>query len=161
MANNQFPSSFKQPQYQDQYEPNPARSRSMMRGALGRIITGIVILVIIFFLWRYLGSSSWGSSSIDPNSYYAVFLTNNQVYFGKITKNNSDEMDMSQVYYLQSSDNTSDISIDNNQTHFNLIKLGAEIHGPTNELFINKSQVLFYEKLRPDSNIVQSINNQK
>ena len=38
-----------------------------------------------------------------------------------------------------------------------LIKLGSEIHGPDDEMIINKDQVLFFENLKTDSTVAKSI----
>jgi hypothetical protein len=43
---------------------------------------------------------------------------------------------------------------------FQLIKLGNELHGPTDKMYINRSQVLFYEQLRKDSQVVVNIESQ-
>jgi len=95
--------------------------------------------------------------------YSAVFLTNGQVYFGKIVENNEEEITLNNVFYIQVNQNATkeEIASTLNQARFNLVKLGNELHGPTDELFINKSQVVFYEKLRDDSKVVESIKNYK
>lgn len=122
------------------------------------IILGAVILVIL-----------WGKDALEgifktkSEFYSAVFLTNGQVYFGKMTENNKLEIVLNNVYYIQISEKATPENPANtlNQTSFNLIKLGNELHGPTDELFINRSQVVFYEKLRDDSKVVESIKNYK
>ncbi|OGJ01293.1 hypothetical protein A3G98_01560 [Candidatus Nomurabacteria bacterium RIFCSPLOWO2_12_FULL_37_8] len=93
--------------------------------------------------------------------YSAVFLSNGQVYFGKIEENNSKEIILNNVFYLQNSDNSGTAGQSIQGSKFTLIKLGNELHGPTDELFINKQNVLFYEYLRTDSQVVQSIKNYK
>lgn len=94
---------------------------------------------------------------VDPNGsdYYAFFLTNDQVYFGKLLSNNKEEVVISKVYYISvNGDNTVDQL---GQPQFQLIKLGNELHGPTDKMYINRDQILFYEQLRKDSRVVQSI----
>jgi len=97
---------------------------------------------------------------IDPNEsqYYAVFLTNDQVYFGKMLINNKFEMVLSEVYYVSVNGQSTTEQL--GQTQFQLVKLGNEIHGPTDKMFINKDQILFYEQLRNDSTVVKTINDQ-
>ncbi len=96
----------------------------------------------------------------DPLQYSAVFLVNGQVYFGKIKYNNSHEMLLTDVYYLElNQDGSTPNSVADN--HFSLIKLGSELHGPTNEMYINKNQIVFYENLRKDSKLVESISGMK
>lgn len=42
-----------------------------------------------------------------------------------------------------------------------LIKLGDEIHGPEDEMILSKDQVLFYENLKTDGKVAQSIEKYK
>lgn len=105
------------------------------------LIFGIIILLVVALAW-------WLSSGKDV--WRAVFLTNNQVYFGHLDKKPfSSYLKLTDVYYLQL-----------NQTEgsaVNIVKLGSEMHGPEDVMTINKEQVLFYEELRPDSAIVKTI----
>jgi hypothetical protein len=43
------------------------------------------------------------------------------------------------------------------QSELSLVKLGNELHGPQDEMKINASQVLFTERLRSDSKVVDAI----
>lgn len=97
------------------------------------------------------------SNKISPEDYYAVFLDNNQVYFGKMTNKSTNEIKLANVYYLQSN---TEASTDLGNQHFTLIKLGQELHGPTDEMMINTEHVVFFEKLRSNSKVVESIKNQ-
>lgn len=95
---------------------------------------------------------------VDPNAseYYAVFLTNGQVYFGQLKEKNNREFVLTNVYYLQLSD-TATAQQELSESRFSLVKLGDELHGPTDEMFINMDNLLFYEKLKKDSKVVESI----
>jgi len=44
---------------------------------------------------------------------------------------------------------------------FTLVKLGQELHGPEDIMHVNRSQILFYEYLRDDSQLVKTIENYK
>jgi hypothetical protein len=46
-------------------------------------------------------------------------------------------------------------------SEINLIKLGVEIHGPEDIMYISQNQVLFWENLKSDSRIVNIIKNNK
>lgn len=88
--------------------------------------------------------------------YHAVFLDNNHVYFGKLMRwpENAQFVILKDVYYLQ---NINDAAILN----FDLVKLGSEIHSPQDELHINISKILFWEKLQDNGPIVTAILNSK
>ncbi|HUP26227.1 MAG TPA: hypothetical protein VM124_01110 [Candidatus Limnocylindrales bacterium] len=86
--------------------------------------------------------------------YHAVFLDNNQVYFGKLRRfaDSARFVSLKDVYYLR---DISEAAVLN----FDLIKLGSEIHSPEDEMHINISKILFWEKLKDDGPIVTAILN--
>lgn len=83
----------------------------------------------------------------DSSKYQAVFLTNGHVYFAKMKKVDSDYIVIEDVYYMKSIEDGS------------VVKLGSELLGPENRMVLNKDQVLFWEDLRTDSEIVKEIEN--
>lgn len=91
-----------------------------------------------------------------PGDYHAVFLTNGQVYFGSVTKSLSNEILLEDIYYLQSDKQTIAQGLDN-QNELKLIKLGNELHGPEDMMYINREHVLFIEPLKSDSKVVRAI----
>jgi len=100
---------------------------------------------------------------IDGNKYQAVFFTNGQVYFGKLQSLNGDYMRLTDIYYLQAkSDEDNEKSnpqraSNQDSSNVQLVKLGSEIHGPDDEMILNKEQVLFFENLKNDSNVSTTI----
>ena len=103
-------------------------------------------------------------SSTNQN-WQAVFLTNGQVYFGKVAKEGSQKVVLQDIYYLQvtqplqtSGDQQAQAAA---QNELSLVKLGNELHGPEDQMRINADQVLFIEDLKSDSRVVEAINNYK
>jgi hypothetical protein len=98
------------------------------------------------------------SQYVDTSRYQAVFLNNNQVYFGKITELNDKYMLLNDVFYLQVNQ-TSDVQP--NKTAANdlvLQKLGkGELHSPDDTMIINASQVTFWENIKNDGKVVEAI----
>ena len=87
---------------------------------------------------------------IDSDAYQAIFLTNDQTYFGRLKNINSSFLLLSDVYYVKL----------NTEGTGQMIKLGAiEPHGPKDTMIINKDQVLFWENLKFDSQVVKTIQN--
>jgi hypothetical protein len=126
------------------------------------IISGGVVLAIaiLSFVSIFLYQSTT-NANIDGGKYQAVFLSNGQVYFGKLHTLNSGYMKLTDIFYLQtktavSSTNPQSTS-DSSSTDVQLIKLGSEIHGPNDEMVISKDQVLFFENLKSDGKVAQSI----
>ena len=118
----------------------------------------VLILVAVIVLGFYAKNLISKGDNLDANAspYSAVFLTNGQVYFGRVVGKDNSEFVLSEVFYLQiSGDAAAQAQL--TEPKFSLVKLGNELHGPTDKLYINTSQVLFYENLREDSKVVQSI----
>lgn len=102
------------------------------------------------------GGVSIGASG---DSYKAVFLTNGQVYFGKVALGSKQYTNLTNVFYLQVKQ---PLQGENNEAaplkpELNLVKLGTELHGPTDAMMINNDQILFLEDLKGDSQVVKGI----
>jgi|SRR3989344_2762666 len=128
------------------------------RSAPSLILVVLIILVVIIG-WRFLASRNklelfTGTSS----DYQAVFLTNNQVYFGKLTKSNNNYAILTDIFYLQVGQ---PLQPSQPNPNVNLIKLGSELHGPADKMKINRDQILFIEDLRLDSQVVKGIEKYK
>ena len=143
-----------------------------MKGQSLKVIFTIIIVVLLVGI-AYTAIARRGGLSIggvikdsgdNISDYSAVFLTNDQVYFGKVNKKNSDEVVLSDIYYLkvnqniQSQEKTSDTT---QQPNIVLVKLGEELHGPNDVMHINKDQLLFIESLKSDSKVVKAIDENK
>lgn len=125
-----------------------------------------VLLIVLAVLGAYFltNRSASTASAIDTNKYQAVFFTNGQVYFGKLSPVNDDYMRLKNVYYLQNKTDAADESSPQaaskqDASNVELIKLGNEIHGPEDEMVIAKEQVLFFENLKPAGTVSQTITN--
>lgn len=112
---------------------------------------------------------SLGSARVDTDSYQAVFLTNGQVYFGKLSDINSEYLQLSDVYYLQITQSQENQELQeggndaNTDPQITLAKLGSELHGPQDSMYISRDQVLFWENLRDKDNsrVIEAIENYK
>jgi hypothetical protein len=47
------------------------------------------------------------------------------------------------------------------QPQISLVKLGNELHGPVDEMKISRSQILFFENMKEDSQVVSAIKSYK
>ena len=125
-------------------------------------IIGILGLIILFFGGYYaiqqLNNNNL-MSGVNSQQYQAVFLTNGQAYFGKITSINNSFLQISHIYYLQAQQSVQPKT--SSQANLSLVKLGSEIHGPEDNMYIARSQILFYENLKDNGQVVKAINNQK
>ncbi|MBI4058151.1 hypothetical protein HY408_00120 [Candidatus Gottesmanbacteria bacterium] len=112
-------------------------------------------------------------SDAKASEYSAVFLSNNQVYFGKVSDLNSEFATLKEVYYLKVQNSLvppqeGDVKVEGKgspqpqqKNELTLIKMGNELHGPTDEIKINNKHILYTEALKTDSKVVKAINDYK
>jgi len=123
----------------------------------------ITVLVLAAAAWFFVGKTGT-STAIQSDKYQAVFFTNGQVYFGKLSQLNGDYMRLKGVYYLQNKEQATDETTPQSASKqdasdVELIKLGNEIHGPEDEMIVAKDQILFFENLKPAGTVSQTISN--
>lgn len=126
------------------------------------IALAVAVLLLAGLAFWWMGQQSNVAGQIDKSKFQAVFFTNGQVYFGKLSKVDGDYYKLTDVFYIQEAQNTnSGTDSDNPQetdtsqqgSSPQLIKLGAEIHGPEDAMIINRDQVLFFENLKTDGKV--------
>jgi hypothetical protein len=124
-----------------------------------RNVIYIVIALIVIMVISYWVTTIYTKKQIDSNKRQAVFLINGQVYFGHLKDNGKDPLVLSDVYYIQQDQTLPPLQsgIKINQD-ISLVKLGGELQGPEDAMFINKDNILFYENMKDDSKISKAIN---
>lgn len=141
-----------------------------VQNALIVVLTVLLIVSAIFIfkpdLFKSLGGKSQTTSrdqkaqaaEVKGSGYSAIFLTNNQVYFGKLSDANSQYPKLTEVYYLRVERPLQPPpATESAQPDVQLVKLGNELHGPVDEIRFNREQILYIEDLKDDSRIVQAI----
>lgn len=118
------------------------------------------ILVVAVLLFLNLGTPSHENKYINKSEYQAVFVnvtgTNGgQVYFGHVTDMSEDFVRLTNVFYIQNQNTNANAN--NTQNAYNLVKLGCELHGPQDEMVINRDQVFFWENLKANGQVTQKI----
>jgi hypothetical protein len=132
-----------------------------------RILLGagaLIIIIAIFYLAGRKGkeppaetknNTSPVVSEVPEFKWYAVKLTNNEVYYGQISDIKSDPVVVTNVYYDYDMKNADSGSTE--EGSLRLVKRGKETHEPTGTMDVVRSQVLFMEPLKDDSKVLQAI----
>lgn len=94
---------------------------------------------------------------VEKDKYQAVFLTGGQVYFGKITNITDTQITLENIYYLRTNSKVDSTNVNNPPGDASLVKLGKEIHGPEDRMFIERKETVFWENLRPDGEVTKAI----
>jgi len=134
------------------------------KSGMGSKILVIIIIIVVILIGLFLVSkyTSWNilkvNKGVSTSGWQAVFLSNGQVYFGKIASQSGDTLTLRDIYYLQVAEPIQPAEEQvNPQQNLSLVKLGNELHGPEDEMMINMDHVLFTERLKTDSRVVDAI----
>lgn len=130
------------------------------------LVVVVLIVVAVLFRDKLFAGKAGGAMAPKSGEYQAVFLTNGQVYFGKLAEDGDRYIKLTDIYYLQvnqpqiqGSQQTTQQA--QQQPQLQLVKLGNELHGPVDEMHINRDQVLFFEDMKADGKVAQAIKEYK
>ena len=133
-------------------------------GLLGAISVGIGLFVGSFAFNQNTNYKTKLAEYIPieiKGEYNAIFLTNGQTYFGKIEEQDKELIKFTDIYYLRLTQDLHNQKFDELKNplpdQLVLIKLGKELHGPQDTMYINKDQILFIEELQNNSMVVNAI----
>lgn len=98
------------------------------------------------------------SKFVDTKRYQAVFMTGGQVYFGQINRLAKKSIVLSDIYYLKVNQQVQP-GQPAGANDVTLVKLGCELHGPDDQMVINRDQVIFWENLKDSGQVSQAIKN--
>lgn len=134
--------------------PAPGRSKrsdlNFLRLASVTLLFSATILVVALIWSVILGTSAKGEGKyVGGKQMQAVFLNSGQVYFGHIKSLNDKYLRVTDIYYLRINQQVQP----NGQQQTGapeLVKLGCELHRPSDEMLINREQVSFWENLKDD-----------
>lgn len=144
-------------------QPSNGKGGNFIKWVVVIVIIAIIIVGGLYLVSKYSRFNVLGISSAEAN-WQAVFLTNGQVYFGKIAKETGDRILLEEIYYLQVTQplqRSGDQAQPDAQSELSLVKLGNELHGPKDRMRINIDHILFIEDLKTDSRVVEAITNYK
>lgn len=124
------------------------------------LLFSATILIVALAALMYFGGPD-ESKYVDKGKNQAVFLTNGQVYFGKVKAVNKQYLDLQDIYYLNVNQQVQPNQNGNNnqqqQSSISLVKLGCELHGPADRMVINRDQVTFWENLKDDGQVSKAV----
>lgn len=122
----------------------------------------VAVVVVLAALLLGIGAAvlaKRGMPAIDPNAYQVVILDNNQQYFGHLKNPGRRSASLADIYYIR----LKEPAAENGEQQFTLVKfaIGNEIHGPEDMMYLNWKHVVYWENLRPESEVVKGIYKEK
>jgi hypothetical protein len=126
------------------------------------LLFGVTILIVALLGLVANGGTKAESKFVDGGKLQAVFLNGGQVYFGNIKDLNEKYVQMNNIYYLRVNQTVQPNQASASgqqaaQNDISLVKLGCELHGPTDEMQINRDQVIFWENLKDDGQVAKAV----
>ena len=159
---------IRQQELQSHAAQGATKKKKLSRKGGTLLIAGVVLVVLALgWSWWLFGRNTAfnETKNINTNEYQAVFLTNGQVYFGKLSNLNNKYVTISDIFYLQvqQSQSSDGKSLQNASSstdtgaQVSLAKLGSELHGPEDKMYVASDQVLFWENLTNSGKVAQAI----
>jgi len=121
------------------------------------LLFSATILAIALLLSLATSTTKRESKYIDGSKLQAVFLNGGQVYFGNIQNLNDKYMRMTNIYYLRVNQTVQPNGNTSQNNDVSLVKLGCELHGPQDQMVINRDQVVFWENLKGDGQVAKAV----
>jgi hypothetical protein len=154
--------------------PTPQRPTGKKGGIeFGKIssifmLFGVAIIAAVLIVALVFGGRGDNSNNeadlIQTDKYQAVFLSSQdgQVYFGKLGVYNQDTYVLQDIYYVRVENPVQpEGQNQQQQANISLAKLGNELHGPQDAMYISRDNVLFWENLKDDGQVVKAITEYK
>jgi len=125
------------------------------------VVAASLVVLGAIYLAAFGGKVSPEKKFVDESKMQAVFLSGGQVYFGKIKALNSSYVGVTDIYYLrvnqQVQPNQQSTNGASQAQDISLVKLGCELHGPEDQMLINRDQVIFWENLKTDGQVAKAV----
>lgn len=137
------------------------------KGTKARAVSAVLLVGVVLLVAALLGvvtnaGTKPESKFVDGSKLQAVFLNGGQVYFGNIKDLNDKYLRMDNIYYLRVNQTVQPNQANAQgqqpaQNDISLVKLGCELHGPADEMQINRDMVIFWENLKNDGQVAKAV----
>ena len=156
------------PQAHAQSPMTPSKSKRLSKTQIFMSVAlfAVAILATLMLVVVVMGGGKGLDSAVKKDQYQAVFLNSQdgQVYFGKLEAYNEQYYRLTDIFYVrveQKIQPEGQAASTQAQQSISLAKLGNELHGPDDEMFIAKDKVLFWENLKESGQVVTAIREYK
>lgn len=111
------------------------------------LLNKVLVIIVVVLVVVLGGILSWREFAGEP-SFYAVYLRTGDLYFGRLTRFPS--FGLKQVYLLQ-------VNQTNKENPLSIQRFRDVFWGPEDEVTINRDDVVWFTKLRSDSQLAELI----
>jgi small nuclear ribonucleoprotein (snRNP)-like protein len=117
---------------------------------LAILFIGVVLILALGAGCNPAGNAT-GTAVAFTTPYQAVLLSNNSVYFGKLSGFGTPNPVLTDVFYIVTQTDPA-----TKESKNILVKRGKELHGP-DRMYLNASSIVFVEPVGADSKVAQLI----
>ena len=121
----------------------------MTRLSIVRTLILILIAGAVVGIGRFAYESAQGAGA----GYSAVLLTTGDIYFAKVVGEQGHYTMLRDIYYPQVAQNADGTQAQDVQ----IVKFGNELHGPKDEIRVNRDHIFMIQPLRSDSRVLETI----
>jgi hypothetical protein len=159
------PMSAKETEYNQsslRQQPEPKKPQNESKKFAGLKVAWIILLftgtILAVAAISAIGLARTKSESdiVKSDQMQAVFLNGGQVYFGRVAELNKQFMQLRDIYYLRVEQQIQPDG-QSQSNDISLVKLGCELHGPEDEMVINREHILFWENLKNDGQVARAV----
>lgn len=137
----------------------------MRKKTFFKIVITLLLIAIAGAVYFFVLKDKLNLTTNFKKPWQAVYLNNNQIYFGHISEIENGTILLSDVYTLQSYQEPMDVATSEHfaigqppKQAFKLVKKGGDkIITTDNSMTINLASVVYWEKLTSDSQVVRLI----
>ena len=115
------------------------------------ILVAVIVILVALIAWMTVQYILQRNGSPSESEYSAVYLTSGDVYFGKLSWFPWPRL--REVWYLQRG-----VS-EQNQPQLGIAQLKNAFWGPMDVIYLNPKQILFWTRLRSDSQLTKAFAN--
>lgn len=143
----------------------PAGNRFSKITSVAMLFAGTLLILAVVLALVFGGNGKNGSAEsalIKTDQYQAVFIDSQdgQVYFGKLSVYNESLYQLRDIFYVRVENPIQPEGANQAaQPNISLAKLGKELHGPEDTMFVARDKVLYWENLTDDGQVVTAITN--
>lgn len=125
----------------------------MLTKKLVIILLAVVVVIIALGIWAglYFFGGSQAANPAAPSDYAAVYLATGDIYFGKISWLPWPRL--KDVWFLQR------VAGPDGQPQLSINRFTNSFWGPTDTLYLNPKQIIFWTRLRNDSQVLKAFIN--
>lgn len=110
-----------------------------------------IVLVALITLTAWIAISLGQENPNSPSRYSAVYLSSGDIYFGELSL--FPKAKIKNPWLIQQTTNAQ------NQPELSIVPLSGAFWGPSKTVYLNTEQIVFWTRLRKDSQIAQYLSN--